>query len=93
MGKYLLKRVLFSLFSIVAVVAIVMVLIYSVMNRDLVFAKDTVFQRQASNGRITYQYQKWEEYGYIDYVPYTEWLIELAESGEIDEETLSLIHI
>ncbi|MCI9443226.1 MAG: ABC transporter permease [Oscillospiraceae bacterium] len=87
MGKYLLKRVLFSLFSIVAVVAIVMVLIYSVMNRDLVFAKDTVFQRQASNGRITYQYQKWEEYGYIDYVPYTEWLIELAESGEIDEET------
>jgi len=87
MGKYLLKRVLFGIFSIVCVVAIVMVLIYTLMNRDLVFASDTLLQRQANNARVTYQHQKWEDFGYIEYVPYTEWLIELAGKGEIDEAT------
>ena len=87
MAKYLFKRILFSIFSIVVVIAIVMVMIYSLMNRDLVFANDSLLQRQANNGRIAYQFQKWEDYGYYDYVPYTDWLIELAESGEIDEET------
>ncbi len=75
------------MFSIVMVVAIVMVMIYSWMNRDLVFASDTLLQRQANNGRVTYQHQKWADYGYIDYMPYTDWLISLADSGEIDEET------
>jgi oligopeptide transport system permease protein len=87
MLKYLIKRLLFGVFSIIIVVGIVMVMIYSWMNRDLIFSTDSTFQRQVSNARITYQYSRWEEFGYLDYVPYTEWLIELAESGEIDEET------
>ena len=35
----------------------------------------------------TYMYNKWEEYGYLDYVPYSEWLQELSRNGELDEET------
>ena len=87
MGKYLIKRVLYSIFSIIVVVAIVMVLIYSMLNRDLVFAADTVYTRQAGNTKITYCNAKWEQYGYLDYVTFSDYLNELAANGEIDEET------
>jgi len=87
MGKYLLKRILHGVISIILVVAIVMVLIYSLLNRDLVFSSDSAFTRQSSNARTTYSYSKWEQYGYLDYVTYTEWLNGLARDGEIDEDT------
>lgn len=87
MTKYLLKRILHGLFSIVIVVAIVMILIYSLLDRKLVFAQDTNYQKQANNSKETYMYQKWEEYGYLEYIPYSDWLKELVTNGEIDEET------
>lgn len=87
MGKYLIKRILHGLVSIVIVVALVMVMIYSLMERDRVFASDPMFTKVNSNQRQTYCFGKWEEYGYLDYVPYADWLAELAASGEIDEET------
>ena len=87
MGKYLLKRILHGAVSIVIVVAIIMVMIYSMLNRDLVFTNDSAYNRQSSNARVTYSYAKWEQYGYLDYVTYQEWLGELARNGEIDEET------
>jgi len=87
MGKYLLKRILHGAISIVVVVAIVMVLIYSMLNRDLVFSSDSAYTRQSSNARTTYSYSKWEQFGYLDYVTYTEWLNALARNGEIDEDT------
>ncbi len=87
MTKYLIKRILYSIFSIVVVVAIVMTLIYSLMNRDLIFAADPNYTKLASNQKTVYMYRKWEEYGYLDYVPYAEWMIEKKENGEIDEET------
>ena len=40
MGKYLLKRILHGVVSIIIVVAIVMVLIYSMLDRELVFEAD-----------------------------------------------------
>lgn len=89
MAKYLFNRVLHGLFSIVIVVAIVMILIYSLMNRDLVFANDPTYSHQNNNAKIVYKYQKWEEYGYLDYVTYADWLTELVTKGEIDEETRS----
>ena len=85
MLKYLIKRLIFGIFAIIAAMAIVMLLIYTFMDRDLVFAKDPMFTRQTSNARFVYMYAKWEEYGYLDYVPYTEWLQDLANKGEIDE--------
>ncbi|MCM1055391.1 MAG: ABC transporter permease [Bacteroides sp.] len=87
MTKYLLKRLLHGLLSVIAVVVIVMILIYSLMNRQLIFASDPMYTRQINNNRDTYSYTKWEEYGYIDYVPYTDYLIELVKNGEIDEDT------
>lgn len=87
MAKYLFKRLLHGLFSIVCVVAIVMLMIYSIMDRNLIFAKDSTFNHQNNNGKIVYKYQKWEEYGYLDYVTYADWLVSLVDAGEIDEAT------
>ena len=87
MGKYILKRLLHGAVSIIIVVAIVMVMIYSWLNRDLVFSTDSAYTRQSGNARLTYSYDKWEKYGYLDYVTYQDWLNQLARDGEIDEET------
>ena len=87
MGKYLLKRLLHGLFSVVCVVLIVMVLIYSLLDRSKIFAGDPNFNHTASNNRITYQQTRWEAFGYLDYVPYADYVNKLASSGEIDEET------
>ncbi len=91
MTKYLLKRLLHALVSVVIVVAIVMLLIYSLMNRDLVFASDPVFTKQANNGKQAYTFRKWEEYGYLDYVPFGDYCVELQKKGEITAEERSEI--
>ncbi len=89
MGKYLVNRILRGVLSIIAVVALVMVLIYTLGSRELIFAQDPVYSRQASNGKQLYKYRHWEEYGYLDLVTYTEWLQQLKADGEIDDETRS----
>ena len=87
MGKYVLKRLIHGLFSIVMVILIVMILVYGLMDRDKIFKMDSQFTKQVSNQRTTYKYQRWEEYGYLDYLPYNDYLQMLFENGEIDEET------
>lgn len=87
MGKYIAKRLLYGALSAVAVVAIVMVMIYSMLDRMQIFASDPSFSRQTSNTRETYCYAKWEQYGYLDYVTYQDWLTELVQKGELDEAT------
>lgn len=89
MIKYLLKRLLHGIVSIVVVVAIVMVMIYGLLDRMQVFAQDTAYGKQQDNQKVAYRYTKWEEYGYLDYVTYGEWLTTLADNGEIDEATRS----
>ncbi len=87
MTKYLLKRLLRGLLSVVIVVAIVMILVFSLMNRDLVFAKDPLYTKRVNNDREIYKYQQWEKFGYLDYVTFADYLNTLAKKGEIDEET------
>ena len=87
MTKYLINRILRGILSVGIVVAIVMVMIYSLMDRNLIFTRDSTFTHSNNNNRITYMYSKWEEYGYLDYVPYAEWLTSLVLSGELDEAT------
>ena len=87
MMKYLLKRIVLSIFSIILVVAIVMTMIYTLLDKKQVFAKDANYGKQTSNQRITYMYTKWEEYGYLDYVTYQEYLIGEVKAGRIDEAT------
>lgn len=89
MTKYLLKRLLHGLISVVIVVAIVMAMIYSMIDRELVFASDTVYTKQVNNQRETYKYRKWEEYGYLDYVTYNEYLQELKTKGELADSDVS----
>ncbi|MBQ8081531.1 MAG: ABC transporter permease [Clostridia bacterium] len=86
MIKYLVKRVLHGLVSVIIVVAIVMILIYSCLDRQLVFAADPVYTQLGNNQKTVYQYRKWEDFGYIDYVPYTEWLQGLVADGELAAE-------
>ena len=87
MTRYLINRVIRGIISVGIVVAIVMVMIYSLMDRNLIFTKDPTFTHQSNNGRIVYTYSRWEEYGYLDYVPYGDWLGDLMKSGEIDNTT------
>ena len=74
MAKYILKRLAFGLLSAVAVVAIVMVMIYSLMDRNLIFAQDSTYSHMSNNAKVTYKYQKWEEYGYLDYITYADYI-------------------
>ncbi len=87
MTKYLLNRLLRGLFSIVVVVAIVMTLIYSCLDRNQIFASDSNYSHLKSNAKEIYKMQQWEKYGYLDYVPYSDWLSSLLKSGEIDQDT------
>ena len=87
MTKYLINRILRSIVSVILVVGIVMIMIYSLLDRNLIFAKDGTYSKLASNAREIYTYRCWEDYGYLDLVNYTEYVQELANKGEIDEDT------
>ena len=91
MTKYLLKRLLNGVVSVCIVVGIVMVMIYSMLDRNLVFAQDPNYTKAANNQKEAYKYRKWEEFGYIDYVTYAEYINALAAEGEIDEETRAAV--
>ena len=87
MTKYLINRIIRSLVSIVIVIGIVMFMIYGLMDRNLIFAKDGQYTKTSNNLRRTYKYQTWEKYGYLDYVTYADYLQELLDNGEIDQAT------
>ena len=87
MGKYILKRLLHGLFSAVVVVIIVMVLVYSLLDRSTIFGADPNYSHMQSNARTTYEQSRYKAFGYVDYVPYADYVNALARSGEIDEET------
>ena len=72
--------------SVIIVVGIVMVLIYSLMDKQLIFAQDPTYTNLGNNAKVAYTYRRWEDFGYIDYVPYAEWLQELVNNGELSAE-------
>ena len=74
MARYLLGRILRAVLSVVIVTAVVMVLIYSCLDRNLIFANDPVFSKIKSNAQDVYKMQQWENYGYVDFVAYEEYL-------------------
>ena len=91
MTKYLFKRILHGLLSVVAVVMLVMILIFVAGNafgkREKIFGEDPIYQKKQHNDREVYKYEQWEKYGYLDYVQYADYLVGLANKGEIDEAT------
>lgn len=74
MARYLLGRIVRGMLSVIVVVAVVMVLIYSCLDRNLIFANDPVFSKHKSNAQEVYKMQQWEYYGYVDFVPYEDYL-------------------
>ena len=93
MTKYLLSRIVRSLFSIVIVVAIVMTLVYTCLDRNMVFRDDANYNKLKSNAKEVYQMQQWENYGYVEYIPYTDWLQEKLFTGEIDQDTYDKVSV
>lgn len=87
MTKYLINRILRSLVSIVIVVGVVMLMIYSALDRNLIFAQDAQYTKVKENAKTVYCMQQWEKYGYVDYVPFADWLKEKLYADEIDQET------
>ncbi len=86
MTKYLISRIIRGLLSVIAVVMIVMILVYTFSDRDRIFLGDPDFSRKQNNDQEIYKYQKWEEYGYLDYVRYADYLNQLTADGELAEE-------
>lgn len=87
MTKYLINRILRSLCSVVIVVGIVMVMIYSALDRNLIFAADPQFSHVKANSKEVYMMQQWEKYGYLDYVPYADYLRDQVRAEVITQET------
>ena len=54
MTKYILKRLIHGLLSIVVVVGIVMVLVYTALNRQLIFAADQNYTKLQNNAQTVY---------------------------------------
>ena len=71
MGKYILNRILRSLLSLVAVMILTIVLIYSLMDRDALVTKQEGFNKNINNDRVTFTYEVWQNYGYVETYSYT----------------------
>ena len=87
MTKYLINRIIRSLVSVAIVVAVIMTMIYSFLDKQSIFATDPVFTKQKSNAKEIYQMQQWEQFGYLDYVPFSDFLLAEQKAGNIDAET------
>ena len=85
MTKYLINRIIRSLISVTIVVAVIMILIYSCLDKQAIFAADPTFTKQKNNNRAVYMMEQWENFGYLDYIPYGDFLTEKKNAGELAE--------
>ena len=90
MAKYILTRLLRGALSVIGVVTLVMLLVYTFMDRSLIFADDPLYNKQKLNDKTVYEQTQWEKYGYLDYISYADWLTEKVASGELDREVFDL---
>ncbi len=74
MKKYMLKRILFSIFSLLVVVMVVMLLVYSLIERSVIFQTDDMWNKKSLNDRVVYEYKQYQKYGYLNYTDYTTFL-------------------
>ena len=76
MKKYMFKRILFSIFSLLVVVMLVMLLVYTMIERSVIFQQDDVWNKRNNNDRTMYEYAQYQKYGYLNYVDYSSFLKE-----------------
>ena len=74
MKKYLLKRIGFSIFSLIVVVTVVMLLVYTLINRNVIFQMDDVWNKRNNNSRTYYEYTMYQKYGYLNFVDFSTYL-------------------
>ena len=74
MRKYLIKRILFSIFSLFVVVMVVMLLVYSLIERSVIFQTDDTWNKKSNNDRVMYEYTQYQKYGYLTFVDYSSFL-------------------
>ncbi len=74
MGKYLTKRILFSIFSLLVVVMVVMLLVYNLTNRNAIFQTDDLWNKKSGNDRSYYEYMQYQKFGYLEFVSYSSFL-------------------
>ncbi len=86
MTKYLISRILRALFSVVLVIAVIMIMIYTFLDREAIFSADPSYQKLLLNSKEVYKMQQWEKYGYLDYVPFTDYLQEELAAGRLTQE-------
>lgn len=84
--KYITIRILKGIFSAVCVVIVIMVLVYSLMDRNNIFFSDPNYSKMQSNARITYAQSRYQAFGYVDYVNYSDYIKLLVKSGELSAE-------
>ena len=74
MRKYMFKRILFSVFALLVVIMVVMLLVYTAINRNVIFQTDDVWNKKSNNDRAYYEYNQYTKYGYLTFVDYTAFL-------------------
>ncbi len=86
MTKYLISRILRALFSVVLVIAVIMIMIYSFLDRESIFASDPSYQKLLLNSKDVYKMQQWEKYGYLDYIPFADYLQTEVKAGRLTQD-------
>ena len=74
MKRYMLRRILFSVFSLLVVIVTVMLLVYSLINKNVIFQTDDVWNKKSLNDRAMYEYVQYQRFGYLDYTDYSTFL-------------------
>ena len=74
MGKYLAKRILFSIFSLLVVVMVVMALVYSLIDRSVIFQGDDLWNKKYGNDQAYYEYMQYQKFGYLVFANYGDFL-------------------
>lgn len=68
MKKYIFQRIIKSIIAIFLVVAVVVAMVYTLIDTNRIFEKDTTFSKLKGNQRVVYRFQTLEKLGYLDYV-------------------------
>lgn len=83
----MLRRILFSIFSLLVVVIIVMLLVYSLIDRKVIFQSDDIWNKKYLNDRTAYEYSQYEKFGYMYTANYGSFLKELyADSADYEND-------
>ena len=85
MTKYLINRILRALLSVVLVIAVIMIMVYAFLDREAIFASDPNYPKMLGNKKQVYMMQQWERFGYVDYIPYTDFLKDEVKAGNLTQ--------